>query len=298
MDRPPVSKVMPLPTRTTRGRLASAPAGRVVEPDQPRRGGRGLADGEDAAEPLLRRAAARPRSSHARPHSLGEPPGLLGEPLRGLEVGGHGRQHPGAPAGAAQGRGRARRAAAWSSLVRPASTIRRTGSCSGPCERQWNANEPSIAPTTNAVRASASPAAGTVVATTSWSNRHARARAAPARRKSAGAPPPSPTSSTEPEVGCRAPGHRHGDHLAGLAGGRGASSSSASRSSAERVAGLGRAGRRGPVVVVATVHREREHLHPRQCVRGRAPLRAKAGGETWAGRVGGRSRARLSRRRP
>ena len=54
MDSPPVSKVMPLPTSTTWPRAPAAPRGRVVEPDQPRRGRRGLADGEDAAEALGR----------------------------------------------------------------------------------------------------------------------------------------------------------------------------------------------------------------------------------------------------
>ena len=52
MDRPPVSKVMPLPTSTTVGVRRPASAGRVVEADQPGRRGRGLADADDAAEAL------------------------------------------------------------------------------------------------------------------------------------------------------------------------------------------------------------------------------------------------------
>ena len=44
IDSPPVSKVMPLPTSATTVGVRRPPAGRVVEPDQPRRRRRGLAD--------------------------------------------------------------------------------------------------------------------------------------------------------------------------------------------------------------------------------------------------------------
>ena len=52
IERPPESKVMPLPTRTTVGVLRAGLGRRVVEADQAGRGGRGLADADDAAEAL------------------------------------------------------------------------------------------------------------------------------------------------------------------------------------------------------------------------------------------------------
>ena len=132
IDRPPVSKVMPLPTSTTCGALRAPLGGRVVEPDQPRRGGRGLADAEDAAEALAWRAAARPRPSTLEPGLARRAAtawsashcGVLR--LDGTVASIRARQP--APADRerrARGRPGGRRR-------RPASTIRRTGRCLGP----------------------------------------------------------------------------------------------------------------------------------------------------------------------
>ena len=164
-------------------RLPGALAGRVVEPDQPRRGGRGLPDAEDAAEPVGARAGPRPRPSTARPVSSASSIGLLGEPGGVLDVGRHGGEHPRAPAGAAEGDRPGERAACSASSGTSASTTRPTGGCSGAPERRWKPNEPSITPTTNASSPSSSGEAATEVATAARS-RAARASAAPARRRS------------------------------------------------------------------------------------------------------------------
>ena len=79
----------------------------------------------------------------------------------------------------------------------PASTIRATGRSLGPLERQWKANEPSIAPTTKAPRPSSGAIAASDV-TTLPRSLVARASAAPARRKSVEVASPTPTSSTRP----------------------------------------------------------------------------------------------------
>ena len=79
----------------------------------------------------------------------------------------------------------------------PARTIRETGRSLGPLERQWKANEPSIAPTTKAPR----PSSGAIDAsdvTTLPRSLVARASAAPARRRSVVVASPTPTSSTRP----------------------------------------------------------------------------------------------------
>ena len=81
-----------------------------------------------------------------------------------------------------------------------ATTMVGTGWCSGPSERQWKPNEPSIAPTTNGSSASGPPTLATLLATPERS-RAARAVAAPARRKSAGRWSPTPTRSTSTRSG-------------------------------------------------------------------------------------------------
>ena len=86
MSRPPVSKVMPLPTRTTRGVLAVAPVGRVVELHEARRGRRGRADGEQPAEPLGPQLALGPHP-HLEARAAGQRPGLGGHPGGVLGVG-------------------------------------------------------------------------------------------------------------------------------------------------------------------------------------------------------------------
>ena len=100
MERPPVSKVIPLPTRTRCGGLAGALRGCVLELDQPRRGGRALPDAEDAAEAVGLELLDVPDLG-LEPGLLGEQDGLVGQPLRVLDVGRDRCQHPGAPAGAA-----------------------------------------------------------------------------------------------------------------------------------------------------------------------------------------------------
>ena len=104
MSRPPVSKVMPLPTSTTVGVDLSAPTRRVVEADQPgrRRGGR--ADGEHAAEAFLGEPLLVPDRDLEAGRG-GELLGLLGQPGGRLEVGRHRGEHPRAPAGAAGSEG-------------------------------------------------------------------------------------------------------------------------------------------------------------------------------------------------
>ena len=87
MSRPPVSKVMPLPTRTTRGVRAVRAVGHVVELDQPRRGGGGGTDREQATEALGPQLALVP-DPHVEPGAAGEGPGLGGDPGGVLGVGG------------------------------------------------------------------------------------------------------------------------------------------------------------------------------------------------------------------
>ena len=91
---------------------------------------------------------------------VGQRLGLLGQPLRRLEVGR--ARWP------ASGRASRRRRARVRARGRPRGRRRprraRSGvraGARGPAERQWKPNEPSIAPTTNAVSASPSPAAAT-----------------------------------------------------------------------------------------------------------------------------------------
>ena len=131
IERPPVSKVMPLPTRTTVGVLRVALTGRVVEPDQPRRGGRGLPDRDDAAEALggelllvpdgdVQPGLVAGHLGPARPASSG----LLR--FDGTVASIRARQ-PAPPTASA----RSRTAACASASGRPASTTRLTGTCSG-----------------------------------------------------------------------------------------------------------------------------------------------------------------------
>ena len=175
------------------------------------------------------------------------------------------------------------RAAAWSLPDRPARTTRRTGSCSGPCERQWKTNEPSIVPTTYAVSASGRHRRATAVATDSWSN------VARADRR-AGAPEVRGLLVAEPDEQDQAEvsraGDRNGDHLA--AGALGPASDEDPRA--------GRAREPQPASAapdtehrraVVDGERQREHLDPRELV-GWSALSANAGGETWGGRGSGR----------
>ena len=159
---PPVSKVMPLPTSTTVGVPRAAFGGVVVEPDQARRRGRGLADADDAAEALVGELALVP-DPDVEAVCGGQLFGLLGEPGGVLQVGRHRGQHPRAPAGAADG-DRPLQARAGSPSGCSASTTRATGRSAGGSDFQWNANDPSIMPTTNGSTASGA-SAGIEVAT-------------------------------------------------------------------------------------------------------------------------------------
>ena len=123
--------------------------------------------------------------------------GLVGQPGGVLQVGGHGRQDPGAPAGAAEGHGpveaaRRRR----DRRARPARCARRAGARAG-VERQWKPNEPSIAPTTKALE----PVVVARSRRSWWPPRRDRAPPGPAPpRRGAGRgrrPAPTPTSSTK-----------------------------------------------------------------------------------------------------
>ena len=181
--------------RRLRGRAARG----VVETDQAGRRRRGGADGEHAAEALLGEPLPRPRSSTSRPAARGDLLGLVGQPGRGLEVGGHRGEHPRTPAGAADGQGLGQLVVGdLGARCRPR-TMRATGRSSGPVERQWKPNEPSIAPTTKAPRPSSGAIAVIEVATLARSL-VARARVAPARRKSVTDCSPTPTSSSRLHV--------------------------------------------------------------------------------------------------
>ncbi len=105
-------------------------------------------------------------------------------------------------------------------LGRPARTTRATGTCSGGWERQWKTKEPSITPTTNASSPPSGATAGIEVATLDRS-RVARARVAPARRRSAGRCSPTPTKCTQRSASCVGAAERDGVRrdLAGLPGG-------------------------------------------------------------------------------
>ena len=147
-----MSKVMPLPTSTTVGVAAPARGRRVVETDQPGRRGRGLADADDPAEALVGELPLVP-DGDVEAVLGGERRGPARPATRGSSGSRDGRQHPRAPARAAEPRRRGPGSSPRASASgRPASTTRRTGRCSGGVERQWKANEPSIAPTTNASR--------------------------------------------------------------------------------------------------------------------------------------------------
>ena len=192
---------------------------------------------------------------------------------------------------------------------RPASTMRRTGWCSGGVERQWNAKEPSIAPTTNASRPVSGDSAGIVVATEARS-RAARARAAPARRKSCGRCSPTPTSSTQRRASFSGPPSGTGNvrHLTRTAG-RPGQLEQGQEVDAELVGHLGRPGPeqgRAPVVPLpgpgAGQHGQREHLHAGEGVgtvlAEREVRRRDLGGEgEWADRARSHQ-STISRRRP
>ena len=66
-----------------RASCAPRPGGRVVEPDQARRRRRRLADADDAAEALARRARVSSQTVAFRPCLGGQATGLVGQPLRG-----------------------------------------------------------------------------------------------------------------------------------------------------------------------------------------------------------------------
>ena len=146
------------------------------------------------------RAWTRPRP-RLEAGLLGQRHGLLGQPARALEVGGHGGQHPGAPAGAAR---RRRPGAASRRWPRRCGCRRappgRPAAGAGPLERQWKPKEPSIVPTTKGSRPSGPVTLGIVVATPCRS-RTWRASAAPARRRSIGRASPTPTRSTNARSG-------------------------------------------------------------------------------------------------
>ena len=102
MDSPPVSKVIPLPTRTRWAALRAPFDG--VYSSWISRGGRGraLPDAEDAAEAVRLELLDVPDLG-LEPGLLGQQDGLVGQPLRVLDVGRDRCQQPGAPAGAADG---------------------------------------------------------------------------------------------------------------------------------------------------------------------------------------------------
>ena len=223
MDSPPVSKVMPLPTRTTAapgGRPGwsaagrAARRGRVVEPDQPRRRRRRPADRQQAAHPRLASSfssqtdTSRPESAATSRACSASHSGFLR--LDGTVASVRERQDAPPMAMARRRTPSSSPASAW-----PASTIRATGVCSGPVERQWKPKEPSIAPIDEGLEPVGSAIAAIELATASTS-RVARASAAPARLKAGGALV-ADTDQQHPAYG-RVTAHGERGHLPGLAG--------------------------------------------------------------------------------
>ena len=81
MERPPLSKVMPLPTSTTCLALREPFGGLVVDLHEPRRRGGALADADDAAEAALGELLLVEHGG-LQAGGLGGGDGLLGQPLR------------------------------------------------------------------------------------------------------------------------------------------------------------------------------------------------------------------------
>ena len=171
----------------------------------------------------------------------------------------------------------------------PASTIRATGRSFGPVERQWKANEPSIAPTTKAPR----PSSGAIDAsdvTTLPRSLVARASAAPARRKSVVLASPTPTSSTRPGPSAGATGTVVTSPVRPVA--RDASSA-ASRSTPRASPASSAPGPRSGPSSSGRTGNAQTSAPPIWC--GSAGLRANSGGETWGGSA---VLGTISRRRP
>ena len=300
-----MSKVMPLPTSTTCGVLAGACGGRVVEPDQPRRGRRGLADGEDAAEAVARRARFSSQTVTSRPASLGDLVGLVGQPVRGSS-GWTGtvasiRDRQPAPPTATARRAHRRRRSSGSRRARPGATgcvLGRRSSASG--SRTSRASRP----TTNASRPrrrARSPA--TDVATLARSPR----RRGPAPRRPGGSRSARCVADADQQ-------HQRSVGVVAAPSGTGSDATSpalpvarraratASRSSAERVGELvgARAEQRRVAVGRAGSTGRATTSTPRIGVRAAAALSANSGGETWRGECWGcvRDGHDVSRRRP
>ena len=194
IERPPLSKVIPLPTSTTCG-ADRALRGRLVgQLDEPRRRRSGLSDADDAAETLVGQLLLVEHAGR-QPGPLRGLDGLVGQPRRGLDVGRHARQQPGPPARPAAATARSSRAAAPRRPPSARARPHRPAGPSGPSRCSEKPKEPRIAPSVNAAIASRSPTAATEEATESAFVVR-RARVAPARRRSVGVPAPTPTSST------------------------------------------------------------------------------------------------------
>ena len=286
IERPPVSKVMPLPTSTTCGvpcgrpcagcsRAGSAAAGVAEARPTPR-----MPPKPSAA------SASRPRPD-LEPGLLGEHHGLVGQPGRVLDVGRDRREHPRAPAGAAD-RERAvecRRRSASSG--RPARTIRadrrvlgRARSASGRRRsRAWRRRRTPRAPPSGAI-------AGIEVAT--------RPVAGGPGQRGAGPPEvaarcsPTPTSSTQRRSGCRrrraGPAPRRPRRPCRWP--RAARARRAGRCPSSSASSAAPGPSRTASPSSPREHRERHDLDAADGVREGA-LSANSGGETWLGRVGG-----------
>ena len=98
IERPPLSKVIPLPTSTTWGTERERPGGLVPQLHEAGWRGRGLPDPHDAAETLVRQLLLV-QHGRAEPGRLGGRDGLLGEPGGRLDVGRDAGQQPRPPAG-------------------------------------------------------------------------------------------------------------------------------------------------------------------------------------------------------
>ena len=213
-----MSKVMPLPTSTTCGALALAGRRGVVEADQPRRGGRGLADADDAAEALRLRAAARPSTVMPRPACCGDRTACSASHcgflmLEGTVARVRARQPAMATASPRwrTSAGEASPAGEHDPAYRP-----RLGSAGAQVEvegaEHGALDERAQAGVVADGRHRGGDGVGSLVR---------RASAAPARRRSFGVPAPTPTSSTSRRsllARLLAPAHGQLGHLARLAG--------------------------------------------------------------------------------